>query len=129
MSQVWMFPCRIQFFDVIDFFNDHDVVLWNQPNDISEDDTVFIYVGAPLSCIMFRCKIKQLDVKDKDIINNNSYAVRPKNNQKFMQLERVKVFEEGKWKIQLLREYGHGQFQKQCKVNGSLAELLLKDDI
>ena len=46
-----------------------------------------------------------------------------------MQLERVKVFEEEKWKIQLLREYGHGQFQKQCKVNGSLAELLLKDDI
>jgi predicted DNA-binding protein (MmcQ/YjbR family) len=59
---VWLVPANPKFFDVVDAFAKKRTILWKQSTDIRVDDTVYLYVGAPYSAILYRCRVMESDI-------------------------------------------------------------------
>ena len=58
----WLVPANPLYYDVINAFNDTDTILWKQSSRIRPGDTVYLYVGAPFSAIMFKCAVMETDI-------------------------------------------------------------------
>ena len=43
-------------------FDDTDTINWKQGAGIKKGDTVFMYVGAPVSAVMYKCKVIETDI-------------------------------------------------------------------
>ena len=53
----WIIPSNPKFFDIVHAFDSTDVIHWKQGAGIKNGDTVFMYVGAPVSAVMYKCKV------------------------------------------------------------------------
>lgn len=53
----WIIPANPKYYDIIHAFDETDVIDWKQGAGIKKGDTVFMYVGAPVSavCISAGC--------------------------------------------------------------------------
>ena len=58
----WLVPANPKYFDIINAFNNTDTIMWKQSNNILKDDTVYIYVAAPYSRIMYKCMAIEVDI-------------------------------------------------------------------
>jgi len=59
---VWLVPANPKYFDVVDAFAKKRTILWKQSTDIHVNDTVYLYVGAPYSAILYRCRVAETDI-------------------------------------------------------------------
>ena len=58
----WLIPSNPKYYDIIHAFDNADVIEWKQGAGIKKNDTVFLYVGAPVSAILYRCKVTETDI-------------------------------------------------------------------
>lgn len=58
----WLIPANPKFYDVMQAFDDADEIEWKQGSGIKAGDTVYMYVAAPVSAILFRCKVTETDI-------------------------------------------------------------------
>ena len=58
----WIIPSNPKYYDIIHAFDDTDEIDWKQGNGIKTGDTVFLYVGAPVSAILYKCRVTETDV-------------------------------------------------------------------
>ncbi|MBQ6323158.1 MAG: MmcQ/YjbR family DNA-binding protein [Lachnospiraceae bacterium] len=58
----WIIPSNPKFFDIIHAFDDTDMIDWKQGAGIRKGDTVFLYVGAPVSAVLYKCKVTETDI-------------------------------------------------------------------
>ena len=58
----WLIPSNPKYYDIIHAFDDTDTIDWKQGVGIIKNDIVYIYVGAPVSAIMYRCKVLETDI-------------------------------------------------------------------
>ena len=58
----WIIPANPKYFDIIHAFDDKDTINWKQGAGIRKGDTVFMYVGLPVSAIMYKCKVIETDI-------------------------------------------------------------------
>ncbi|MBP1591174.1 MAG: MmcQ/YjbR family DNA-binding protein [Oscillospiraceae bacterium] len=58
----WLIPSNPKYYDIIHAFDDTDTIDWKQGAGIIKNDIVYIYVGAPVSAIMYRCKVIETDI-------------------------------------------------------------------
>lgn len=58
----WIIPSNPKYYDVIHAFDDTDEIRWKQGSGIRTGDTVFLYVGAPVSAILYRCVVTETDI-------------------------------------------------------------------
>ena len=58
----WIVPANPKYYDVIGAFEKEDEIDWKQGNGIRVGDTVFLYVGAPVSAILFKCLVTEMDI-------------------------------------------------------------------
>lgn len=58
----WLIPANPKFYDVVGAFENADEIDWKQGAGIKKGDTVFIYVAAPISAILYKCKVTQTDI-------------------------------------------------------------------
>ena len=61
----WIIPANPKFYDIIHAFDDADEIDWKQGSGIKVGDTVFMYVAAPVSAIMYKCKVTETDIPYK----------------------------------------------------------------
>ena len=62
--KVWLVPANPKYYDVEHAF-DRDrakELLWKQGRGIRRGDTVYMYVAAPVSAILYRCEVEQTDI-------------------------------------------------------------------
>ena len=43
-------------------FEEAEEILWKQGSGIKKGDTVFLYVAAPVSAILYRCLVTETDI-------------------------------------------------------------------
>ena len=86
----WIIPANPKFYDVEEAFENAEIIDWKQSSSIKKGDTVFLYVAAPVSAILYKCKVVEADIP---------YDYRDKN------LTITTVM-----KIKLLHKYGYEQF-------------------
>ena len=58
----WIIPANPKYYDVIQAFEEKDIIDWKQSSDIRVGDTIYMYVGAPYSAIMYKCKAVEVDI-------------------------------------------------------------------
>ena len=58
----WIVPANPKYYDIVHAFDSGDTIEWKQGAGINRGDTVFIYVGAPVSAIMFKCLVTETDI-------------------------------------------------------------------
>ena len=58
----WIIPANPKYYDIEHAFDNADEIDWKQGNGIKRGDTVFMYAVAPLSAILYKCKVMETDM-------------------------------------------------------------------
>ena len=58
----WIIPANPKYFDIVHAFDDKDLINWKQGAGIKKGDTVFMYVAAPVSAVLYKCKVIETDI-------------------------------------------------------------------
>ena len=58
----WLVPANPKYYDIVHAFDSTDEINWKQGAGIKKGDTVFMYVGAPVSAILYKCKVTETDI-------------------------------------------------------------------
>ena len=58
----WIIPSNPQYFDIVHAFDSVKEIVWKQGAGIKKGDTVFMYVGMPVSAILYKCKVTETDI-------------------------------------------------------------------
>ena len=61
-SKEWIVPANPKYYDIKHAFDNTDEINWKQGVGIIKGDTVFMYVGAPISAILYKCKVTEVDI-------------------------------------------------------------------
>ena len=106
MTENWIIPCNVKFFDVITHFKENKRVVWKNSFTIQKGDTAYLYLSNPYGEIRYKCIVVN-DKVDDELLRANSYAIPPKksNNyfskkEKYIELEYVREFPEGTFLLQ-----------------------------
>ncbi|MDX8417078.1 MAG: MmcQ/YjbR family DNA-binding protein [Absicoccus sp.] len=67
----WIIPANPKYYDIEHAFDDVQTIDWKQGRGIQVGDLVFMYVGAPISAILYECQVIQTHIpylyKDKNL--------------------------------------------------------------
>lgn len=58
----WIIPANPKYYDVQAAFDESDEINWKQGKGIKAGDTVFLYVAAPVSAILYKCLVTETDI-------------------------------------------------------------------
>ena len=58
----WIIPANPKFYDIEHAFNKAEIIDWKQSSSVKVGDTVFMYVAAPVSAILYKCKVVEVDI-------------------------------------------------------------------
>ena len=86
----WLIPANPKYYDVQAAFAGADEIEWKQGKGIKTGDTVFMYVAAPVSAILYKCRVTKTDIP--------------------YQFDNGQVRMSGLMKIKLLKRYDPGRF-------------------
>lgn len=68
----WIIPSNPKYYDIIHAFDETDTIDWKQGAGIKKGDTVFVYVGAPVSAVLYKCKVTETNIpyqyQDRNLI-------------------------------------------------------------
>lgn len=90
---VWFIPTNPKMFDIIHYMDNNKVVVWDKALEVIPNDLIYIYVGAPYSAILYKCKV--LKAKPN-----------PYTKKKDITMEVMEKFDKEKYPMKLLKEHG-----------------------
>ncbi len=71
VKSVWILPANPSSFDIESAFNKYKEIDWKQSSKVKVGDIAYMYVGAPVSAILYKCEITATDIpydySDKNI--------------------------------------------------------------
>ena len=94
----WLIPANPKYYDVEHAFDHTDTITWKQGAGIVPGDTVYLYVAAPVSAVLFKC-----DVLETDIPYNDTGELRVK---KIMRIKLQHRFAYDELTFKRLNEFG-----------------------
>lgn len=113
IKDAWIIPANPKYFDVITYIESLPVFSWKQPKNISLGDNVYIYLGAPYSAILYKCKVIELDLYDE--------PKRPTMN-----LQLLKKYDPKEYPFTELKEYGLNSVRSARRIPSKLSMELSK---
>ncbi len=58
----WIIPANPKYYDVVGAFERAEIIDWKQGAGIRKGDTVYMYVAAPVSAVLFKCAVLETDI-------------------------------------------------------------------
>ena len=58
----WVIPSNPKYYDIVAAFDRENEIDWKQGAGIKKGDTVYMYVGAPVSAILYQCKVTETNI-------------------------------------------------------------------
>ena len=116
----WIIPANPKYYDIIHAFDTGDIIDWKQGAGIRKGDTVFMYVGAPVSAILYQCRV---------IGTNIPYQYQDKNLTitALMKIRLQKRYEPDRFSFEVLKnEYGIYAVRGPRGITNSLSAALAK---
>lgn len=111
----WVLPANPNYFDIFEYMKNRKTVEWKQPKNINVGDNVYIYIGAPVSAIIYKTVVLEKDI-------NNYYSDR-----KTMILKKLKEYDRGKYTFNKVKEYDLRAVRGPRKMPKKLIDKI-KDD-
>lgn len=96
----WIIPANPKFYDILHAFDNAETIQWKQSGNMKAGDTVFMYVAAPVSAILYKCKVTESDIpynyQDKNLTITT-----------VMNIKLLRRYEKGQFSFdRLKKEYG-----------------------
>lgn len=116
----WLVPANPKYYDIEHAFDETDTINWKQGSGIKVGDTVFLYVGAPVSTILYKCKVTETDIP-------YDYADDNLTIKALMKIKLKKRYKPRRFPFEVLREtYGVSAIRGPRGVPYGLSEALKK---
>lgn len=61
-AKEWILPANPKFYDIQHAFDQAEDIQWKQSGNLKVGDTVFLYVAAPVSAILYQCRVVEVDI-------------------------------------------------------------------
>ena len=58
----WIIPANPKYYDIEHAFDNGEIIDWKQSSSMKVKDTVFMYVAAPVSAILYKCEVVETDI-------------------------------------------------------------------
>ncbi len=58
----WIIPSNPKYYDSVHAFDHRNEIEWKQGKGIRKGDVVYMYVGAPVSAILYKCVVTETDI-------------------------------------------------------------------
>ncbi|MDU8923752.1 MmcQ/YjbR family DNA-binding protein [Pasteurellaceae bacterium LIM206] len=58
----WLVPANLRYFDVEQAFREQTEIGWKQSTEVMVGDIVYMYVAAPRSAILYKCKVLEVNL-------------------------------------------------------------------
>ena len=58
----WIIPSNSKYYDSVHAFDKVEEINWKQGKGIKKGDTVFMYIGAPVSAVLYKCVVTETDI-------------------------------------------------------------------
>ena len=62
----WLVPANPKYYDIEHAFDREKEIFWKQGTGIRKDDTVYMYVAAPVSAILYQCRVTETGIPCDD---------------------------------------------------------------
>ena len=95
----WIIPANPKYYDVVGAFEASDIVTWKQSSDIHVGDTIYMYVAAPYSSILYKCRAVEVDIPYNFSDENLTLK-------QAMKVELLKKYESGVWSFERIKQFG-----------------------
>ena len=112
----WIIPSNPKYYDIIHAFDETDAIDWKQGAGIKKGDTVFMYVGAPVSAVLYKCKVMETNIpyqyqdKKRETPPHIRSAASRSPHTSSTSSKRLPLTITALMKIQLLKRYAPEQF-------------------
>ncbi|MBR4341997.1 MAG: MmcQ/YjbR family DNA-binding protein [Lachnospiraceae bacterium] len=114
----WVIPANPKYYDIVHAFDEADEINWKQGSGIKTGDTVFMYVGSPVSAILYKCKVTETDIP-------YSYQDDNLTIKALMKIKLIKRYKPDKFTFEVLNdEYGIYAVRGPRGIPNSLSEAL-----
>lgn len=97
-DKYWLIPANPRYFDVVKAFSEHQIIVWKQSSKIEPGDTVFMYVGAPISAVLYKCLVLQTNI-------SHPYRNQHIKMKSEMKLKRLKVYQKHEFDFEKLKQF------------------------
>ncbi len=116
----WIVPANPRYFDIQQAFDQAQEIDWKQGKGIKAGDTVYMYVAAPVSAILYKCKVTKTDIPF--IFSNENVSMTA-----LMKVKLQKRYKPDKFTFTVLKEeYGVNAIRGPRGIPYSLSEDLKK---
>lgn len=95
----WIIPANPKYYDVVGAFEESNIVTWKQSSDVHVGDMIYMYVAAPHSSILYKCRAIEVDIPWQ--YSDDNVTVKTA-----MKLELLEKYESGVWSFERLKEFG-----------------------
>ena len=117
----WLVPANPKYYDVVGAFEQNDEIDWKQGSGIRVGDTVFLYVAAPVSAVLFRCAVTKTDIPF-------DYKGGELSIKALMRIKLLKRYDPGAFTFEVLKEHGVYAVRGPRDIPNSLRAALLKEN-
>ncbi|MDY4433669.1 MAG: hypothetical protein SPF08_00735 [Candidatus Flemingibacterium sp.] len=128
----WIIPCNPIFYDVIGAFTKLKRIDWKQSmKNINVGDNVYIYVSKPIMAILFKCKVRKINLSEIEI-DDREFVIDGTNYEHYgnhMELELIEKYADNQITMNDLIECGmKGRVQSPRRTNHAIQECIDKVD-
>lgn len=122
----WIITCNVKAYNVEGAFDKLDTIDWKQSTYVEKGDIVYIYVGAPVSAIKYKCEAIEVELPESTIddsefvLDGSSYE----NYGRYMRLHLLAKYDNPLLGRNQLMENGLKTVQGPSKVNSQLSGYL-----
>lgn len=95
----WIIPANPKYYDVVGAFEKSSIVTWKQSSDIHVGDMIYMYVAAPHSSILYKCRAIEVDIPWQYSDDNISAKAA-------MKVELLEKYESGVWSFERMKQFG-----------------------
>ena len=98
-GRTWLIPANPKYYDVEAAFAAQDTIRWKQSSRVAVGDTIYLYVAAPVSAILYQCKAVEVDIPFRRTGG-------PVKLERVMEIQRLHQFRPDQLTLDVLRSHG-----------------------
>ena len=98
-NNAWLVPANPKFFDIEAAFAKQKEIIWKQSSDLQVGNTAYMYVGAPISAVLYKCTVTAVDIP-------YDYEDENLKISKVMKIKLIKKYAKDFMNLAKLGEYG-----------------------